>query len=174
MTFRLEEAVEILRRTPRVLRELLQGLPDECLTHVEGPDTWSPREVVGHLIHGEQDDWIPRAKIILEHGESLAFEPFDRFGFRERIGDKPCSALLGEFAALREGNLEALKALDLSGEQLALKGTHPAFGPVTLAQLIATWAVHDLSHIHQITRVMANRYEAAVGPWKEYLGILKR
>lgn len=172
--FRLDEAQEVLRRTPVVLQTLLGSLPDSWLTHDEGPDTWSPRDVVGHLIHGELDDWIPRTKIILNHGESRPFEPFDRFAFRERIKGKSCAELLDEFAALRKANLETLAGLDLSAGQLAQRGTHPAFGSVTLAQLIATWAVHDLSHIYQIARVMASRYETDVGPWKEYLGVLKK
>jgi len=174
MAFQFDEAVEILRRTPAVLREMLYGLPDAWLSHSEGPDTWSPRDVVGHLIHGEEEDWIPRAKIILEHGESLPFEPFDRFAFRDRIEGRTCAELLERFAALRADNLDTLAALSLSTEQLALKGVHPAFGAVTMEQLIATWAVHDLSHIYQIARVMASRYHAAVGPWKEYLGVLKK
>jgi hypothetical protein len=128
--------------------------------------------VIAHLIQGEQEDWIARAGIILEHGEARTFDAFDRFAFRDWVDDMTTVKLLDEFARLRKRNLEILTELDLTTEQLALKGTHPAFGPVTLGQLIATWATHDLSHIHQISRVMAKRYDAEVGPWKEYLGVL--
>ena len=173
MEFELERTKQILKRTPSALNALLTGLDDEWLVNNEGPDTWSPVDVVGHLIHGEEADWIPRAKIILEHGESLAFEPFDRFAFQRRSAGKSVAALVDIFATLRARNLELLNAMELNSEQLKLCGTHPEFGRVTLAQLLATWAAHDLAHIVQISRAMAKQYDAAVGPWRKYLSVLK-
>lgn len=169
----LPEIVAVLARTPDTVRALLEDLPEAWLDTREGEGTFSPRDVVGHLIHGELTDWIPRARRILEHGESRAFEPFDRHGYQPPQGAS-ISDLLGEFAALRARSLASLREFNLTPDQLALKGTHPAFGPVTLGQLLATWAVHDLNHIDQIARVMSKRYDRAVGPWKEYLGILNR
>lgn len=169
----LPEIVAVLARTPDTVRALLEDLPEAWLDTREGEGTFSPRDVVGHLIHGELTDWIPRARRILEHGESRAFEPFDRHGYQPPPGAS-ISDLLGEFAALRARSLASLREFNLTSDQLALKGTHPAFGPVTLGQLLATWAVHDLNHIDQIARVMSKRYDRAVGPWKEYLGILNR
>ncbi len=171
--FQLAEAMEILSRTGATLRAMLGELSEPWLECDEGPDTWSPRDIIAHLIQGEQEDWIPRARVILEQGEARAFYPFDRFAFREWVGDWTTAELLDEFDKLRKQNLEALTGFGLSDAQLALKGTHPAFGPVTLGQLIATWTVHDLSHIHQISRVLAKRYDGDVGPWKEYLGVLQ-
>lgn len=162
----------ILERTPGTLRSLLSGLPPGWLAAQEGPGTFSPVDVVGHLIHGEKTDWIPRARLILEHGESRAFEPFDRFGFRDAIAGVPLPALLDEFDALRSQSLGALDSFGLTPESLERRGTHPAFGPVTLGQLLATWAVHDLNHLGQIVRVMSGRARDEVGPWREYLGIL--
>lgn len=173
MKFEQEHAREILERTPATLEALLLGLPDEWVSSNEGPDTWSPIDVLGHLIHGEEADWIPRARIILQYGESFAFEPFDRFTFQERNNRKPLSKLLETFEVLRQRNLVTLDQMDLSLDQLNLCGTHPEFGRVTMGQLIATWAVHDLAHIVQIARVMAKQYGTAVGPWKEYLSVLK-
>jgi hypothetical protein len=174
MEFELHQAKDILRRTPATISSLLLGLPVEWVTGNEGPDTWSPLDIVGHLIHGEEADWIPRAQIILQHGESSAFEPFDRFAFleRESSSGKGLSDLLSTFESLRARNLAALDDLDLSDDQLKLHGTHPEFGQVTLGQLIATWATHDLAHIVQIARVMAKQYDTAVGPWKAYLSVL--
>jgi DinB family protein len=175
MEFELEQAKDILRRTPATLEALLRGLPAEWLGSNEGPDTWSPLDVLGHLIHGEEEDWIPRAKIILQHGESSAFEPFDRFAYleRESTKGKGLADLLATFETLRAENLAALDELDLDNDnRLALLGTHPEFGRVTLGQLIATWATHDLAHIVQIARVLARQYDTAVGPWKEYLSVL--
>jgi hypothetical protein len=170
----LPEVLSILTRTPATLRALLAGLPDAWLDANEGEGTFSPRDVIGHLIHGERTDWIPRIKIILEHGPARPFDPFDRTGFADAIRGLSAAALLDELAALRSANLAALDGLALTPAQLALPGRHPALGPVTLGQLLATWAVHDLNHVGQIVRVMSRRYEDAVGPWKEYLGILKR
>lgn len=172
--FRLDEAVELLRNTPGTVRALLDGLSDTWVNCDEGADTWSPRDVIGHLIHGEEEDWIPRAKIILEQGQARTFDPFDRFAFKQRIAHKTLGNLLDDFAGLRRRNLEILAQLDLGPEQLSLRGTHPEFGPVTLAQLIATWVAHDLSHVCQLARTMAQRYDRAVGPWKAYLSILNK
>ena len=174
MEFQLQKSIEILERTPRTLRSLLGGLSDSWLLNNEGPETFSPFDVVGHLIHGEETDWIPRAKIILEHGESRAFTPFDRFAFYEKSKGKSLEDLLTTFQRLREQNVEVLKGLNLAPEQLALKGTHPELGQVTLSQLLATWTTHDLGHLSQIVRVMAKQYGSEVGPWTEFLSILKR
>ncbi|HEY3025708.1 MAG TPA: DinB family protein [Pyrinomonadaceae bacterium] len=174
MEIQLEQAVEILERTPAVLNQLLRGLSDSWVFMNEGPETWSPYDIMGHLIHGEETDWIPRAKIILEHGAERAFEPFDRFAQFEKSKGKSLEGLLETFALLRRRNLEELTRLRLTSEQLEKRGRHPELGEVTLGQLIATWAAHDLSHISQATRVMCKQYGTAVGPWKEYLPILKR
>jgi hypothetical protein len=173
MNFQLKHAVEILEQTPGTLRALVGGLSDPWILTDEGPDTWSPYDVVGHLIHGEETDWIARIKIILEHGESRTFTPFDRFAFFQKSKGKTPGELLETFEKLRKENLRALEALKLEPRHYDLKGTHPAFGQVTLGQLIATWAVHDLSHIAQIVRTMAKQYHDAVGPWKAYLSVLK-
>jgi len=173
MDFQLKHAVEILGQTPGTLHALLGGLSDPWILTNEGPDTWSPYDVVGHLIHGEKADWIARIKIILEHGESRVFTPFDRFAFFRESKGKALVELLETFAKLRKENLRVLEALKLEPRHYDMKGTHPEFGQVTLGQLIATWAVHDLSHIEQAVRVMAKQYHDAVGPWKAYLSILK-
>jgi hypothetical protein len=152
---------------------LLRGLPDVWVQSNEGPDTWSAFDIVGHLIVGERTDWMPRARIILEDGEGRVFDPFDRFAqFKETEG-KALGELLDEFGRLRRENLAALEALDLQPEDFARRGTHPALGLVTLAQLLATWAVHDLTHLHQLSRVMAHQYNHTVGPWNAYLGVLQ-
>lgn len=172
MEFDLQEAIEVLSRTPGALRALLQDLPPGWTSNDEGPDTWSPYDVLGHLIHGERADWIARLTTILEHGEARTFESFDRFAqFRESQG-KSLGDLLDELAELRERNLETLRGLDLQPEQLELRGRHPDFGTVTLGQLLATWTVHDLGHIAQIARVMAHQYADHVGPWEAYLPVL--
>lgn len=173
MSLVLPEAIQVLSRTPSTLRALLAGLDDEWLTADEGPETFSPRDVVGHLIWGEETDWMPRVRIILDHGPSRPFTPFDRFGFMEKYGRMPTEGLLGRFAELREENLHQLRSLGLTPAQLKLPGTHPELGPVTLSQLLATWVGHDLNHVGQIVRVMAHRYEDAVGPWRAYLKILQ-
>lgn len=174
MEFALRDLFKILESTPATLRALLEDLPDRWLTCDEGPDTFSPKDVLGHLIHGEETDWIPRAKIILQHGESVAFEPFDRFAFRKKVKSKTVETLLNDFEARRTRNLEELTQLDLRADQLHLTGTHPQLGRVTMAQLLATWAVHDLVHINQITRVMARQYAQQIGPWREYVKLLSR
>jgi uncharacterized damage-inducible protein DinB len=174
MEFRLEDANAILERTPGVLDHLLRGLPEEWARSDEGADTFSPFDVVGHLIHGEETDWIPRARIILEQGESRPFDPFDRWAQRERSREKSLGELLAEFELLRRRNLGELDRMALTPERLALRGTHPELGTVTLAQLLATWVTHDLGHLGQIARVMAKQYRREVGPWEAYIPILHR
>jgi len=164
----------MLERTPRTVREMLNGLPDSWIHATEGPDTWSPYVIVGHLIHGERTDWIPRARIILDQAGDRRFEPFDRFAqFRESEG-KSLGELLDEFATRRQDSLAVLSGWRLTDAHLALEGVHPAFGPVTLRQLLATWVVHDLGHIAQIARVMAKQYRDAIGPWRAYLPVVDR
>jgi DinB superfamily len=172
MTIVLSEAVPVLRRTPATLRALLSGLGAEWLDADEGPDTFTPRDVIGHLITGEETDWIPRLRIILESGERRPFTPFDRFAFRQKYGRLTIDELLDRFSTLREDNLRQLEALRLTPAQMELRGTHPELGTVTLSQLLATWVGHDLTHVSQIVRVMAKRYQQAVGPWRAYLRIL--
>jgi len=173
-SFVIEEAVAILARTPATLDAMLRGLPDGWLVAHEGGDTWSALDVLGHLIHGERTDWIPRARIILEEGRSRPFEPFDRFAqFRDSAG-KSLDQLLDEFAQLRAESLRTLKGWRLTEEQLVLQGEHPIFGAVTLRQLLSTWTAHDLSHIAQISRVMTKQYRDAVGPWRAFLPIMDR
>ena len=174
MDFDLADASVLLRRTPPVLRTLLADLPDRWLKATEGPDTWSPFDVVGHLIDGEETDWIPRARIILAGGENPAFEPFDRFAHLRRNRETPLSVLLDRFAALRAKNLAALDGFGLTPADLALEGIHPELGRVTLGELLATWVAHDLGHIGQVVRAMAKQYGAAVGPWRRYLPVLTR
>ena len=170
--FRLEEAVAILSRTPATLDTMLRDLPDDWIAANEGGNTWSPYDIVGHLIHGECADWIPRARIILEHGERRPFEPFDRLAqFAESEG-KTLAHLLDDFAAARRQSLTALAALRLTDADLDRQGKHPALGTVTLRQLLATWVAHDLDHIMQISRVLARQYADEVGPWREYLRII--
>ncbi len=174
MDLELDRAVEVLERTPATLRALLSGL-STTWTHTSGEaNSWSPYVIVGHLIHGEETDWIPRARIILEHGEARPFEPFDRFAQLDRLEDQPLDRLLDSFAELRCEKLAQLRAMKLTPAQLDLRGMHPALGVVTLRQLIATWVVHDLNHIAQTARVMSKHYSDAVGPWKAYLPILTR
>ncbi len=168
----LDQTISLLSHTPAVLDALLRDLPEEWTLRNEGKDTWSAFDVVGHLIHGERTDWIPRARMILQFGESRPFEPFDRWGHIRESQGKSLGQLLDEFARLRSENLGELRALHLRQEDLERRGRHPAFGAVTLSQLLATWATHDLTHLHQISRVMAHQYRDAVGPWIEYLGVL--
>jgi hypothetical protein len=170
--FNLAEAVSLLSRTPVALDHLLRGLPDTWTRRNEGEGTWSAFDIVGHLISGERTDWMPRLRIILEHGEARAFDPFDRLAqFRESDG-KSLEQLLPEFARLRRENVKQLQALNLKSSDLARRGRHPALGTVTVSELLATWAVHDLTHLHQLSRVMAHQYSEAVGPWSAYLGVL--
>ena len=174
MKFVLSEGVAVLERTPGVLRAMLAGLPSEWIERDEGADTWSPFVIVGHLVHGERTDWIPRARIILEQGTDRRFTPYDRFAqFRESEG-KSLTTLLDEFDAVRRENLATLGDWRLTEEQLEFTGEHPEFGSVKLRQLLATWVAHDLSHIAQIARVMAKQYRDAIGPWRAYLPIVDR
>jgi hypothetical protein len=173
MQFDLKKSIEVLERTPIVLEELLSGLSDEWIKNNEGPETWSPYDIIGHLIYGEKTDWVPRMEIILRDNADKSFEPFDRFAqFRESEG-KALTQLLGEFKTLRKQNIERLRSVNLNEDDWKLEGKHPAFGQVTLQQLLSAWVVHDLNHISQITRVMAKQYKTEVGPWTEYLRILK-
>ncbi|MEW5874349.1 MAG: DinB family protein [Candidatus Zixiibacteriota bacterium] len=171
--FKLNEAIAILRRTPAILRAALEGLDEDWIKANRGESTFSPYDVVGHLIHGERADWIARARMIIEQGESRAFDPFDRFAMYEESRGKSLAELLDTFASLRERNLRTLEGMNISGELLQRRGRHPDFGPVTLEQLLATWAVHDLNHIWQVFGTMAWRYREDVGPWRQYLGILR-
>lgn len=174
MDFDLIEGAAVLERTPATLRAMLGGLTPGWTAATEGPDTWSPYDVVGHLIHGERTDWIPRAEIILAQGANRAFTPYDRFAqFRESQG-KSLADLLSELEKLRAANLATLAGWRLTEEQLSLSGEHPKFGAVTLRQLLAAWVVHDLGHIVQVARVMARQYGSAVGPWTQYLSVLGR
>jgi hypothetical protein len=171
--FSLPEATAVLTRTPATLDALLRGLPDTWVHSNEGKDTWSPFDVVGHLIVGERTDWVPRMRIILENGEARPFDRFDRFAQSKISQGKSLEQLLDDFASLRSENLAALQALNLQPEDLTRRGTHPALGVVTLSQLLATWTAHDLTHLHQLSRVMAHQYRDAVGPWSIYLGVLQ-
>jgi uncharacterized damage-inducible protein DinB len=171
MDFRLDHAKEVLSRTPATLHALLRRLPDEWVVPNEGPDSWSPVDVVGHLVHGERADWIPRARIILEHGEGRTFDHFAMF---DESRGKPLDELLATFERLRGENLRELEGMNLTPELLEKRGTHPELGVVTLGQLLSTWVVHDLSHVGQIVRVMAKQYGEAVGPWRDYLPVLSR
>jgi DinB family protein len=174
MNFDLDDAIAVLRRTPPVLHALLSDLPEAWLRSNEGPDTWSPFDVLGHLIDGEETDWIPRARIILARGPNPAFEPFDRFRHQRLNRETPVTALLERFAALRSENITVLAGFRLTPRELALEGIHPELGRVTLRELLATWVAHDLGHIGQTVRVMAKQYGEAVGPWRRYLPVLSR
>jgi hypothetical protein len=174
MEFDLAQGIAVLERTPQVLWAMLTGLPPAWTEADEGPETWSPYVIVGHLIHGEHTDWIARARIILEQGPERRFTPYDRFAqFHESQG-KSLSQLLNEFEQLRAENLETVAGWHLTDAQLALEGEHPEFGAVTLRQLLATWVAHDLGHIAQTARVMAKQYREAVGPWRAYLPVMDR
>jgi hypothetical protein len=172
MEFDLNKAIVVLARTPATLRTLLKDLPRDWVETNEGADTWSPYDVIGHLIHGERTDWITRAKIILEHGESRPFDPFDRFAQFEESNGKTLEYLLDEFAALRERNLAALREMKIGEGDFEKTGQHPALGRVTLKELLATWVTHDLDHIAQVARTMAKQYASEVGPWQAYISIL--
>lgn len=172
--FDLAHGLAVLERTPAVLRVQLAGLPSVWTTATEGPETWSPYDVVGHLIHGERTDWLVRARIILEQGEQRTFAPFDRFAQFADSEGHTLDQLLDTFEMVRVQNLAVVRGWRLSAAQLALEGVHPAFGAVTLRQLLATWVAHDLGHVAQIQRVMAKRYRDAVGPWRAYLSIMDR
>ena len=172
MRFDLEEAIAVLARTPEALRAMLAGVPAGWARGDEGPGTWSPYAVIGHLIHGEKTDWIPRARIILEQGPARPFDPFDREAMLREPQDRSLEALLDEFERRRGESLATLRGWKLTPAHLARRGTHPALGSVTLAQLLAAWVVHDLDHVTQVARVMAKQYTEAVGPWRAYLSVL--
>ncbi len=172
MEFDLQKSLEILERTPGVLNSMLGGLSQDWTANNEGSESWSPFDMLGHLVHGEQTDWLPRMELILSEKEDNTFEPFDRFAqFRNSKG-KTMQQLLDEFTFLRTNNLGSVRARNLGRKELQLKGFHPSLGEVSLAELLAAWVVHDLNHLAQISRVMAWQYRDAVGPWKAYLGIL--
>lgn len=174
MDFELQAGIAVLERTPNAMRAVLAGLPATWIDATEGPETWSPYVIVGHLVHGERTDWIPRARIILEQGPDRRFIPFDRFAqFRESQG-KSLAQLLDEFESLRAENLATLKGWKLTDTLLSLEGEHPELGPVSLSQLLAAWVVHDLGHIAQTARAMARQYGEAIGPWRAYLPIVER
>lgn len=169
----LNATVALLTQTPATLNALLAGLPDGWTHRNEGEGTWSVYDVVGHLIHGERTDWIARARIILESGESRSFDRFDRSAQERESKGKSLTQLLEEFASARAQSLRDLTALHIAPQDMARKGRHPSLGTVTLSQLLATWAAHDLTHLHQISRIMAHQYREAVGPWNAYLGVMR-
>jgi len=169
----LSQTIALLERTPRTLDALLRDLPDTLTQSNEGGDSWTPFDVVGHLIHAELTDWLPRARMILEFGEGRAFEPFDRLAQMHDAREKSLAGQLDRFGSLRAQNLAELRALKLKPEDLERRGRHPSLGTVTLSQLLATWGAHDLTHLHQISRVMAHQYRDAVGPWAIYLGVMQ-
>ena len=172
INYSVDQAIDILSRTPLVIHSLLNALPQEWLHNNEGENTWSPYDVVGHLIHGEKTDWIPRAKIILSNADNKQFEPFDRFAQMQEKNATIAERLL-EFKHLREDNIRVLKEMAIDSSKLSAQGVHPELGPANLQQLLSTWVVHDLGHITQISRVMAKQYSHEVGPWQAYLSILK-
>jgi hypothetical protein len=174
MNFSFSKSIEILERTPGTLHTMLQGLSPEWTLTNEGPDTWSVYDIIGHLIEGEKTDWVPRMEIILSDKADKTFEPFDRFSQFEQSKGKSLAELLSEFKSLREKNLACLRSKMRNIEDITQEGIHPAFGPVTLSQLLSTWTVHDLNHIAQISRVMAKQYVTEVGPWINYLKILQQ
>lgn len=173
MEHNLNHTIAILSRTPAAIDVLLRGLPEMWTSRNEGENTWSVFDVISHLIHAERTDWMPRARVILQFGETRKFEPFDRWAQAQESEGKSLTQLLDEFAHLRSESLAELRALNLRREDFERRGRHPALGLITLSELLATWAAHDLNHIHQISRIMAHQYREAVGPWSAYLGVLK-
>lgn len=173
MKYQQKEACNILERTPLVLRSLLAGLPTDLIMNNEGADTFSPYDVVGHLIHGEKTDWVVRAKIILEHSLLKPFDPYDRFAQYEESKGKNVEQLLDEFEKIRKESINWLQSIQLTENDLERKGNHPVLGEVSLRNLLSTWVVHDLTHIAQITRVMAKQYKSEMGPWPEFFRILQ-
>jgi DinB superfamily len=172
MKFDLERSIEVLTATPAAVRALLSDLSDEWTAGTGDRDKWEPYDIVGHYIYAEEADWIPRAKVILAQADNRTFPPFDRYGQFERSAEESLADRLDEFARIRAENIEILRSWELVDEELELKGVHPEFGEVSLRELIATWVVHDLTHIRQLATVIAKRYDDAVGPWKAYLSIL--
>jgi hypothetical protein len=173
MEHNLDHTIALLSRTPAALNALLRDLPEMWTLRNEGENTWSAFDVIGHLIHGERTDWMPRARMVLQFGETQAFEPFDRWAQARETQGQSLAQLLDEFARLRSENLGELRTLNLRQQDLDLRGRHPALGVVTLSELLATWAAHDLTHLHQISRIMAHQYREAVGPWTAYLGVMQ-
>lgn len=173
MEHSLSQTISLLTRTPAVLNALLRDLPETWTLQNEGENTWTPFAIVAHLAHTEDSNWLVRAKTILDFGETKTFEPLDREASARQTQQKSVPQLLDEFAKLRTENLSELRALNLQPSDLDRRGRHPAFGPVTLSQLLATWATHDLTHLHQLSRVLAHQYREAVGPWRVYLGVLQ-
>jgi len=173
MDFHLTDSIALLSRTPATLNALLRDLPDAWTSGNEGENTWTPNAVVAHLIHGERSDWMVRARIILHHGETQTFQPVDRSAHLQMATESSLPELLDEFKRLRSKNLDELNSLHIGPHDLQKCGRHPALGTVTLSQLIATWTVHDLTHLHQITRILAHQYREAVGPWSKFLGVLQ-
>lgn len=174
MNFKLEEAIEILERTPKSLETFLSGLSEGWLQCNEGEGTWNAQEVIGHLIEAEKNNWIPRLETILQAGEDKSFPPFDRFAHLRQMSESSLDQKFLEFKVIRSENIATLKSLENLETHFELTGIHPEFGPVKLRELLSTWVVHDLTHIAQIVRIMAERYRQDVGPWAEYLGVLKR
>ena len=172
MEFNIRSAIQILERTPFVVEAMLRNIDNQWVVYNEGGETWSPFDIIGHYIHGEKTDWIPRMKIILSNDRDKHFIPFDRFAQFSDSKGKSLDELLDEFKRLRSENLEQIKQVEFTQDLLNRTGIHPKFGTVTLKQLLASWVVHDLTHIYQISRVMAKQYEKEVGPWKEFLGVL--
>jgi hypothetical protein len=173
MAHDLDDTIALLTRGPGAFDALLRGLPDVWTQRNEGEGTWTAQDVIGHLIHGERTDWMARTRILLESGETRPFPSFDRHAHARESRGKSLAELLDEFAAVRADNLRALRALALTPADLERRGRHPVFGVVTLSELLATWAAHDLTHLHQVTRILAHQYRAAVGPWQAYLGVLQ-
>lgn len=173
MNHDLQNTIALLERTPPTLNVLLRGLPDAWLLNDEGENTWSVFDVIGHLIQGERTDWMVRARIILQYRDKRPFDRFDRLAQQRESQGRSLAELLDEFALLRSENLCALRSLHLTAADLSRPGMHPELGRVTLSQLLATWAAHDLTHLHQISRIMAHQYRAAVGPWTQYLGVMR-
>jgi uncharacterized damage-inducible protein DinB len=173
MEHNLQHTIALLTHTPAALNTLLRDLPEDWTLRNEGENTWTVFDVIGHLVHGERTDWMARARTVLRFGETKEFEPFDRLGQKRESRGKSLGQLLDEFARLRSENLAELRQLNLQNEELARRGKHPALGTVTLSELLATWAAHDMTHLHQISRIMAHQYRDAVGPWSKYLGVLQ-
>ena len=172
MRFDIDHSIEILSRTPSAMRAMLDGVSDGWTRENEGPDTFSAFDVIGHLIDGEETDWIPRARIVMSQGENRTFERYDRFRHKSRNKDRSLASLLDEFEKLRRDNIELVKSWKLTNDDLRLTAMHPALGTVTFAQLLSAWVVHDLGHIAQVSRVMAKQYKEEVGPWVQYLPVL--
>jgi hypothetical protein len=173
MHFNLDDTIALLARTPATLNTLLRDLPETWTHRNEGGDTFSAFDIVGHLIHGEHVDWIPRLRIILEQGGSRPFDRIDRFAQKRESQGKSLPQLLDEFARVRQQSLDTLRSFKLTPADLAKRGTHPVLGTVTLANLLATWPAHDMTHLHQLSRIMAHQYREAVGPWTKFLGVMQ-